>query len=420
MGKLCLQEPDYGTSSTAIERISADQPKYIRITDFGEFGIEKNHVFMTTEKYNDSHLLAKGDILFARTGASVGKTYIHCTSEVSVFAGYCIRFRLNPEIVIPKYVYWFTKTVFFKQWVLCIQRPSGQPNINKEEYKSFQIIVPPLELQKRFVYFMDHAEANMKSKLTQADELLSSMDEYVLDALGLQQDHTEKKTIYATRLSALKHSRYDTEYNNPHFTKKVELLKKLSHSTLDDIIEFSSESWNQEDYFDSHFPYIEISGVGLKTNEYEATITDISEAASRAKMIVRNGDIIVSTTRPHRGAIATISCEPDEIMIASTGFAVLRTLKREDITKEYLQWILLNNFILDQMLQRSSGGNYPAINIEELKKVVIPIPTKAVQWQIADEAVRRRTLARQLKEEAESEWRAAKAQFETELLGDTN
>lgn len=297
---------------------------------------------------------------------------------------------------------------------------AGQQRVSDSFLKRFPAIMPKYNVQVKLVNKLMGSLTTYKQKLNQADELLSSMDEYVLDALGLQQDHTEKKTIYATRLSALKHSRYDTEYNNPHFTKKVELLKKLSHSTLDDIIEFSSESWNQEDYFDSHFPYIEISGVGLKTNEYEATITDISEAASRAKMIVRNGDIIVSTTRPHRGAIATISCEPDEIMIASTGFAVLRTLKREDITKEYLQWILLNNFILDQMLQRSSGGNYPAINIEELKKVVIPIPTKAVQWQIAAEAVRRRTLARQLKEEAESEWRAAKAQFETELLGGTN
>ena len=54
---------------------------------------------------------------------------------LAVFAGYCIRFRFNAQ-VLPEFVYGFTKTDAYASWVAAIQRPAGQPNINKEEFKS--------------------------------------------------------------------------------------------------------------------------------------------------------------------------------------------------------------------------------------------------------------------------------------------
>ena len=138
----------------------------------------------------------------------------------------------------------------------------------------------------------------------------------------------------------------------------------------------------------------------------------------RAEMVVRKGDIIVSTTRPHRGAVATIDCADKDVQIASTGFCVLRDLKRTDVLKEYLQWILLDDYVLQQMLQRSSGGNYPAITSEELKKIVIPIPDSSVQRNVCVEAIRRKREADKLRKEAVNEWQTAKAQFEKELLGE--
>lgn len=294
---------------------------------------------------------------------------------------------------------------------------AGQQRVSDSFLRNFPALLPDYDIQVQMVTRLMSSLSSFKEKLDYADKLLSSMNEFVNNSLALPNLIIEKRMTYAIRLSELRKSRYDTEYNHPHFTKKVEEIKKLPHATLDEIINFSNESWNQSDYFDDEFPYIEISGVGLKTNEYEVTLTAINQAASRARMIVRNQDIIVSTTRPHRGSIATINCRPNQILIASTGFAVLREMKRTDITKEYLQWILLNDYVLEQFLQRSSGGNYPAINLEELKKVVIPIPDETTQKIIVSEAIRRRTLARKLKEEAEKEWYSAKSQFEKELLG---
>lgn len=65
LGSLTSEEPCYGTSASAIERTDESQPKYIRITDFDDFGIEDNHKFVTTENYVQKHILEIGDILFA-------------------------------------------------------------------------------------------------------------------------------------------------------------------------------------------------------------------------------------------------------------------------------------------------------------------------------------------------------------------
>ena len=419
MGELCLEEPCYGTSATAIERIDDSQPKYIRITDFGDYGIEENHKYMAAEFYSNKHLLQLNDILFARTGGTVGKTYFYDGKiGKAVFAGYCIRFRFDENKVVPKFVYWYTKTDMYQKWVNGIQRPAGQPNINKEEYKSFEIILPSIDIQRKLVNFMDDANVSRQNKINHSEKLFADMSKYVHSILGIGEVSTQKPVVFAIKSHMTFDARIDPEYHNPYYTHRVAEIEKLTYDTLGNIIEFSTEVWDQKSIFDELFPYIEISGVEIRENSYRTTDVAVSAAPSRAKMIVRDGDIIVSTTRPHRGAIATVSCNETVVQIASTGFCVLRKLKRNDVLREYLQWILLDDYVLLQMLQRSSGGNYPAITSDELKKIVIPIPKTGVQREICAEATKRKKEADKLRIEAAQEWQEARIQFEKEILGE--
>ena len=98
-----------------------------------------------------------------------------------MFAGYCIRFRFDENKVIPKFVYWYTKTDMYQKWVNGIQRPAGQPNINKEEYKSFEIVLPSIDIQRKLVDFMDDANLSRQNKIDQSESLLSSMNEYIFE-----------------------------------------------------------------------------------------------------------------------------------------------------------------------------------------------------------------------------------------------
>ena len=240
----------------------------------------------------------------------------------------------------------------------------------------------------------------------------------MLETLGIKKQDISSKIIFGVKYADVYKSRIDAIFNNPHFVTRIAALKELPHDNLENIIEFSDEVWNGKDFFEDVFPYIEISNIGLKNNIWHSNATSMDKIPSRAKMVVRNGDIIVSTTRPHRGAIAMLTFEKEQVKIASTGFSVLRNLKRSDILKEYLYWVLLNDYVLQQMLQRSSGGNYPAINQDELKKIIIPIPSIDKQKKIIAEAERRKKLSAHLKNEAEKEWQDAREQFEKELLGE--
>lgn len=186
---------------------------------------------------------------------------------------------------------------------------------------------------------------------------------------------------YFTVLADEIENRIDPHFYKPEFKELKKNLSKLKNKPLGEVIDFSNETWNQKDFFDAKFPYIEISEIDTSTGEIQnITYYEKAEAPSRAKMIVRENDIIISTTRPHRGAVAFIDKKKDGF-IASTGFAILRDLKT-GLDRKYLLFMLRTQLSLKQMLQRSSGGNYPAITAEELKKIIIPIPSLSIQNKI--------------------------------------
>ena len=166
---------------------------------------------------------------------------------------------------------------------------------------------------------------------------------------------------------------------------------------------FSGETWRQDsNLFDSdYFPYLEISAVGLGTNEYQLEDVKIENAPSRARMVLRENDIVISTTRPHRGAIAKIKAEQTPF-IGSTGFAVIRNIIDESFDSTYLLNTLFSEMVLKQFFRRSSGGSYPAITLDELCLVKIPLPSLPIQEKLVKEMERARESRRRKLSEADA------------------
>lgn len=178
--------------------------------------------------------------------------------------------------------------------------------------------------------------------------------------------------------------RIDPGYYQLEFIKNYHKVRNIPHKPLGELIHFSKETWNrkQQNYFINKFPYIEIRGIDIKTGEIKnISEMNISEAPSRAKMIVRENDILLSTTDPSRGAICFIDKCFDGF-IASTGFAVIRKIKVGSLNRKYLFYALRFPSTLKQFEQRSTGGLYPIITKDELRKVLIPFPSKDIQIRI--------------------------------------
>lgn len=164
-------------------------------------------------------------------------------------------------------------------------------------------------------------------------------------------------------------NRIDAHFYLPLFGEMTEKIKKNVYCKLDDIVKFSSDVTDFSEFENGLFEYLEIANVNLDSNDYTTTSTLVEDAPSRAKKKTQCGDICISTTRPNRGAIVEIRHNK---VIASTGFSIIREVDKS-IDKQWLLYALLSKPVLLQMLQRSSGGNYPAITEDELKKVILPI-----------------------------------------------
>ncbi len=173
--KICLISGEYGSGASAINYDGKN--RYIRITDIKESGRLKDEQ-VSPSRVEKKYFLKRGDLLFARSGATVGKTYLHDSEESNYqYAGYLIRYRFNDK-VIPEYIYYYTKTPHYLGWVSSKQKVVAQPNINAKQYSSLNIPLPPIKLQEKFASIVSQVEKikdKLKDEKKDADELFNAL-----------------------------------------------------------------------------------------------------------------------------------------------------------------------------------------------------------------------------------------------------
>lgn len=144
LGKLLMSSPDYGVNAPAVP-FSERLPKYIRITDISEDGtyLADKKVSVDLEP-TDGYYLEEGDIVLARTGASVGKSYRYRREDGRlVFAGFLIRVKPDKTSLVSAYLANFLTTGQYWRWIAVNSARSGQPGINSSEFSSLALPLPP-------------------------------------------------------------------------------------------------------------------------------------------------------------------------------------------------------------------------------------------------------------------------------------
>ena len=130
---------------------------------------------------------------------------------------------------------------------------------------------------------------------------------------------------------------------------------------------------------DYEIEYVEISGVDAGRGITSTEIIPFGNAPSRARRCLKDGDVLVSTVRTYLRAIALV-ITPPENMIASTGFAVIRP---RSVTPHFLGYLFQSEFLIAEVIARSVGVSYPAINASDLMRLHVPIPMREEQSAIA-------------------------------------
>ena len=172
----------YGSVSSAVEYDG--ETRYVRITDITDDGALGNDI-KSAKKTEDKYLLHEGDILFARTGATVGKTCRYREKYGrAIYAGFLIRLVPNTKLIDPDYLYHFTRSDYYWDFVKSAQRVVAQPNINAQEYGDLKLLLPAMPEQKQFAAFVQQSDKS-KFELEQAlAELTATYKRIISENLG--------------------------------------------------------------------------------------------------------------------------------------------------------------------------------------------------------------------------------------------
>lgn len=196
LGEVLLKNPDYGINAAAV-KFKYSLPTYLRITDIDESGRFIKDNLSSVENINSaSYYLREGDIVFARTGASVGKTYLYNSADGDlVFAGFLIRIQLDSKLTNSKFLFYNTQTKMYKDWIVSNSMRSGQPGINSNEIKTIKIPLPPLAEQEAIATALSDCDAWIESleaviakkrliKQGAMQELLTPKEDWEVKKLG--------------------------------------------------------------------------------------------------------------------------------------------------------------------------------------------------------------------------------------------
>lgn len=168
----------YGVNEAA-ELDDPDLPRYVRITDINENdGLRKETFKSLPSEVAAEYLLRKGDLLFARSGATSGKTFLYRTNwGACAYAGYLIRARIAEEKAVPEFVRYFTASTCYWQWLSSAYIQATIQNVNAERYASLELPLPPVGEQAIIADFLDCQTAQIDTLLAKKRALIERLKE---------------------------------------------------------------------------------------------------------------------------------------------------------------------------------------------------------------------------------------------------
>lgn len=429
MKELLLSKPQYGATESGIARINLKSPRYIRITDIDEYGlISHDDLGATANTIEDQYILHENDILIARSGATVGKAYIHKGCPyICFFAGYLIRFIINPAKALPYYVFAFTQSDTYKEWVNAVQRPSGQPNINAEEYQSLKIPLPPSDIQNEVVSILQTAYSKKQEKELKAQQLLESINSYLLEELDITLP--ESKTDLGSRFFLVSRStldkRWDPYYSQVFFRDAFKAIEsgKYPVANLKSISELITSGITPK------------SGGEAYTEDRNNGVPFIRSGNISIDGELNYDDLLYLKPKIHETAMSSSKLKINDLLIAIVGATIgqvgIYLSNREANINQAIALVRLKegyNIQFVKELIKSSIGQLSLnrlkrpvaranINLEEIGTIKIVQPPLDKQDEIASHILEVRKKAKALQEEGKAILEEAKREVEAMIIG---
>lgn len=302
--------------------------------------------YITWAKYEESPeiMIFPGDILLVKT-ASVGKT--------ALVKSLPHKATINPQFVVLKkisvsneYLSYYLKSDIAQAYIWSIAKGAAAQTVSQKNLAEMQVPVPPIDEQRSIVSRLDAAFAGIDVLKANAERQLA-----------------EARALF-----------------NRALTEEMTPKEGWEEKTLGEVcIKSKNIKWDTIDE-DKSFIYIDLTSVDRTDLQiHNPQIVNKHNAPSRAKQIVKTGDVIFATTRPTLRRVSLID-EQFDSNICSTGFCVLRPGK--DVVSEWIFYALQEVSFYYYIEPLQAGANYPAVTDSDVKNYAIPIPPITNQHSI--------------------------------------
>jgi hypothetical protein len=278
------------------------------------------------------------------------------------------------------------------------------------QVNGFVIPKHPIYIQNRIIQKMNNTYALKKQKELEAQRSLDSIDDYLLGELGINlvepEENTIQNRVFYRKLSDISGGRLDS---GNYQKERLEAIKSTKNSIfpvkdLREVVTFRTLKVNE---IDEGVTYIGMENIMSNTGELMST--DIKESISSASIFLE-GDILFPKLRPY---LNKVYCA-DREGICSTEFHVLYS-KGE--CNQFIADFLRSKVIVAQTKYLMSGNTLPRLQLEDIQKLLIPIPPLDKQLEIVEHIDAIRDRAKQLRQEAEADLEKAKQEVEAMILG---
>jgi type I restriction enzyme S subunit len=363
MKYLVTETLTYGANEAA-ELTDTNLPRYIRITDINDDGSLKEDTFRSlTDEVAEPYLLDEGDLLLARSGATVGKSFLYQENwGRAAYAGYLIKASLNLNRALPCFVWYFTQSTSYWDWLrsVCIQ--ATIQNVSAERYSNLVVPLPPLSEQNSIISFLNYEMKKSDALIAKKERLIELLKEQRTALI------TRAVTKGLDPTVPMKDSGIEWIGEIPTHWEINKMKREIvirGGQVDPSIVEFGT------------MVLIAPNHVESKTGRLLALETAAEQGAMSGKYLVQEGDIIYCKIRPELVKVCIAPCDG---LCSADMYALV---PKKDNDAQFILYLLLSDVFTRLAVDESMRVKMPKINREALGEIILPFPDKEEQTRIA-------------------------------------
>jgi len=392
----------------------------------GDFTIEgainfDDLVYLKDEIHNtqlkSSHI-KENDLLFAIVGATIGKVGVYKRDRPANINQAICAVRIKKEYNID-FINAYFQTKLGQSLIDRIKRPVARANVNLDEISTLPIILPTEEIQQKVISIFNNSIAQKQKNETEADKLLSSIDDYLLKELGIKlpepPENTLKNRMFITSIRTITNDRFDPYHHQVGFIKIIEAIRKAKYPVSNFkhyIVDLKNGVEIRNYVEEGGIRYLRVTDLGKNgLNHKSPRFVLEQEIPDRIKL---NENCILISRSGSLGLLNIVEPEIENSILSSHIFKI--ELKTEKLIPFYLEAYLRSKVGQSEIFRNNNGGVIPEINQDALKSILIVCPPLDKQKKIAEHITGIRQQAQQLKEKTTELLKQASKEIENILL----